>query len=179
MNFINNITCRINNFRPQILWKSIFIKYDSCHLLKYFIFPFNISILLWSARSRKLMFNFMLFTICNERVVYKFTTSITTNTNNGWIFFLFNSFAEDIENMKKPHLYVQERKPCVSWIVIDKHTHTQCVPPKLLVLIGPNMSICVNSKGRVDTISLICLKEVFVYFPNWQALQIWSFSNFN
>src|ERR1044072_6281404 len=57
-------------------------------------------------------------------------------------------------------------------------TKAYTLPPKLLVLDGPNKSICNNCSGLVVDTTFLDLKVDFVCFPFWQASQSLSLTNF-
>ena len=74
--------------------------------------------------------------------------------------------------MCQKKIYVKREKS----LIITKLYH---FPPKLVVLVGPNKSMCNNYNGlEVETISLD-LNDTFVCLPSWHASQILSFSKFN
>ena len=50
------------------------------------------------------------------------------------------------------------------------------LPPKLVILVGPNKSKCNNSRGLGVYTKFFDLKDFFVCLPNWHTLQILSSS---
>ena len=78
---------------------------------------------------------------------------------------------------EKARSLCSKKKTQVKWEKLSTKIKTKRFSLRPLVLIGPNKSIWINSKG-LDVISLIVLKEDFVCFPSWHASHIWSFSNF-
>ena len=74
------------------------------------------------------------------------------------------------------NVYALKKNPCKLEKLSTKIKINR-LPLRVLILIGPNKSICINSKGLDIMISLIDLKEDLVCFSSWHASQMRSFSN--
>ena len=118
---------------------------------------------------------FYLFTISNKGVIYKLATSITSNMYNQKKIQLF---FEKHKNAKMFHVCVSKKKTHVSLEKSSIRTKTRRFSLRLLVLVRPNKSICINSRDLDIIISLIDLKEDLVCFLSWHASQMRSFSVF-
>src|ERR1044072_4226586 len=89
-----NITRCVYCFCPEVLSYVSFLDHGTSHFLQSPILPFYNSILLWSSRAGEIMGN----TICIEKVfkifIFKFTTMITSDSNNLRVLFILHLGTE-------------------------------------------------------------------------------------
>ena len=72
----------------------------------------------------------------------------------------------------------QKENPCKTRKIVNQNKKTKLFLFKLLILVGPNKSMWINSNDLDVMISLIAVKEDLVYFSSWHASQMRSFLNF-
>ena len=106
----------------------------------------------------------------------EFTTYITLYAQKSKNLF-FNSFSKNMKMREKTSSLCSKKKTYVNLEKSSTKTKIKWLSLRLLVLVGPNKSMWINSKGLIVMTSLIVLKKDLVCFSSWHASQMRSFLN--
>src|ERR1044072_1415226 len=118
-NSILNITRCVYCLCPKVLCNVSFLGHCSCHFLQSPILSFYNSILLWSYRTREIMGNSICIKKTFKIFIFKFTTMITSNSNNLRVLFILHLSTEGGKYRVRLILASEELYPCPSAIIIN------------------------------------------------------------